>query len=141
MASSGDSSHRVGSQRVNPYAARSATACSMSVPHRQGLEKFGGNGPSSSGRKAAAAGLNPTMAGLRRTFAPWQKPPPRSAHLGANLAHPFENPNGATNILETSLLAMTPFVFPWTFGKMVGSRVPRWSGCDGWAQETRLARG
>jgi potassium-transporting ATPase potassium-binding subunit len=39
--------------------------------------------------------------------------------FGANYAHPFENPNGLTNILILWLLAMIPFAFAWTFGKMI----------------------
>jgi K+-transporting ATPase ATPase A chain len=38
----------------------------------------------------------------------------------ANSAHPFENPNPVTNILEIWLLLAIPFGFTWTFGKMVG---------------------
>jgi potassium-transporting ATPase potassium-binding subunit len=38
----------------------------------------------------------------------------------ANSAHPFENPNPITNILEIWLLLAIPFGFTWTFGKMVG---------------------
>jgi potassium-transporting ATPase potassium-binding subunit len=43
-------------------------------------------------------------------------------YFGANGAHPFENPNPITNVLELWLLAMIPFAFPWTFGKMIGSK-------------------
>ncbi len=39
--------------------------------------------------------------------------------FGANYAHPFENPNGLTNVLILWLLAMIPFAFAWTFGKMI----------------------
>src|SRR5262249_41814244 len=38
----------------------------------------------------------------------------------ANSAHPFENPNPITNILEIWLLLAIPFALPWTFGKMAG---------------------
>jgi K+-transporting ATPase ATPase A chain len=38
----------------------------------------------------------------------------------ANSAHPFENPNGFTNILEIYLLLVISFSLPRTFGKMVG---------------------
>jgi potassium-transporting ATPase potassium-binding subunit len=40
-------------------------------------------------------------------------------YFGANFAHPLENPNGLTNILVLWLLAMIPFAFAWTFGKMI----------------------
>jgi K+-transporting ATPase ATPase A chain len=40
-------------------------------------------------------------------------------YFGANYGHPFENPNGLTNILLLWLLAMIPFAFAWTFGKMI----------------------
>ncbi|MFF6955760.1 MULTISPECIES: potassium-transporting ATPase subunit KdpA [unclassified Streptomyces] len=38
----------------------------------------------------------------------------------ANSAHPFENPNGISNILEIYLLLVISFSLPRTFGKMVG---------------------
>jgi potassium-transporting ATPase potassium-binding subunit len=40
-------------------------------------------------------------------------------YFGANFAHPLENPNGLTNILALWLMAMIPFAFAWTFGKMI----------------------
>ncbi|WP_431041761.1 potassium-transporting ATPase subunit KdpA [Streptomyces sp. P1-3] len=39
----------------------------------------------------------------------------------ANSAHPFENPNGFSNLLTIFLLLVIPFSLPRTFGKMVGS--------------------
>ncbi len=39
----------------------------------------------------------------------------------ANSAHPFENPDGISNILEILLLLLIPFSLPRTFGRMVGS--------------------
>ncbi|GAQ64992.1 potassium-transporting ATPase subunit KdpA [Streptomyces scabiei] len=41
--------------------------------------------------------------------------------FNANSAHPFENPNGFTNLLEIFLLLLIPFSLPRTFGKMVGN--------------------
>ena len=38
----------------------------------------------------------------------------------ANSAHPFENPNPITNILQIWMLLAIPFAFPWMFGKMAG---------------------
>ena len=38
----------------------------------------------------------------------------------ANSAHPFENPNPITNMLQIWLLLAIPFAFPWMFGKMAG---------------------
>ncbi|MFI5528759.1 potassium-transporting ATPase subunit KdpA [Kitasatospora sp. NPDC051853] len=40
--------------------------------------------------------------------------------FNANSAHPFENPNGFSNVLEIFLLLVIPFALPRTFGKMVG---------------------
>jgi K+-transporting ATPase ATPase A chain len=40
----------------------------------------------------------------------------------ANSAHPFENPNPITNVLELWLILALPFAFPWMFGKMAGNR-------------------
>ncbi|MFF2064659.1 potassium-transporting ATPase subunit KdpA [Streptomyces sp. NPDC058200] len=40
----------------------------------------------------------------------------------ANSTHPFENPNGFTNWLETYLLLVIAFSLPRTFGTMVGDR-------------------
>ena len=42
-------------------------------------------------------------------------------YFNANYAHPNENPNPVTNILIIWLVAMIPFAFAWTFGKMIGS--------------------
>ncbi len=39
--------------------------------------------------------------------------------FNVNSAHPFENPNGFTNIFEIFLLLLIPFALPRTFGKMV----------------------
>ncbi len=38
----------------------------------------------------------------------------------ANGAHPFENPNGWTNLLGLFLILLIPLAFPFTFGRMVG---------------------
>ncbi|GAA2597729.1 potassium-transporting ATPase subunit KdpA [Streptomyces axinellae] len=42
-------------------------------------------------------------------------------YFNANSAHPFENPNGFTNLLEIFLLLVIPFSLPRAFGKMVGN--------------------
>lgn len=39
----------------------------------------------------------------------------------ANSAHPFENPNGFTNLFEIFLILLIPFCLTRTFGRMVGS--------------------
>jgi potassium-transporting ATPase potassium-binding subunit len=41
--------------------------------------------------------------------------------FNANSAHPFENPNPLSNILETFLLLVIPVALTRTFGRMVGS--------------------
>jgi K+-transporting ATPase ATPase A chain len=45
----------------------------------------------------------------------------------ANAAHPFENPNALTNILEIFLLLVIPFALPRTFGTMLGDRRQGWA--------------
>lgn len=40
--------------------------------------------------------------------------------FNANSAHPFENPNGLTNIFQIVLMLAIPFSLPRTFGRMVG---------------------
>ncbi len=40
--------------------------------------------------------------------------------FNANSAHPFENPNGFTNLLEVFLLLAIPVSLPRTFGRIVG---------------------
>ena len=40
--------------------------------------------------------------------------------FNANSAHPFENPTGATNLLQILLILMIPFSLPRAFGRMVG---------------------
>ena len=42
--------------------------------------------------------------------------------FNANSAHPFENPNGFTNLFEIWLMLLIPFSLAWTFGVMVGRR-------------------
>ncbi|MGV4926147.1 potassium-transporting ATPase subunit KdpA [Streptomyces sp. BHT-5-2] len=42
-------------------------------------------------------------------------------YFNANSAHPFENPNGLSNLLEIFLLLVIPFSLPRTFGRIVGS--------------------
>ncbi|MER7409310.1 MULTISPECIES: potassium-transporting ATPase subunit KdpA [Streptomyces] len=39
----------------------------------------------------------------------------------ANSSHPFENPNGFSNLLEIFLILLIPLSLPRTFGRMVGS--------------------
>src|SRR5438046_6478722 len=40
--------------------------------------------------------------------------------FGANSAHPFENPNGFTNLLEVIFLLAVPLSFPMACGKVRG---------------------
>jgi potassium-transporting ATPase potassium-binding subunit len=42
-------------------------------------------------------------------------------YFGANFGHPLQNPDGLTNMLLVWLMAMIPFAFAWTFGKMIKS--------------------
>jgi K+-transporting ATPase ATPase A chain len=42
--------------------------------------------------------------------------------FGANSAHPFENPNGITNLLQLWLILAIPFSLAFTFGKMARDR-------------------
>ncbi len=42
-------------------------------------------------------------------------------YFNANSAHPFENPNGLSNLLEIFLILLIPFALTRTFGQMVGS--------------------
>ncbi|MET7713207.1 potassium-transporting ATPase subunit KdpA [Streptomyces sp. NPDC005407] len=42
-------------------------------------------------------------------------------YFNANSAHPFENPNGFTNLFEIFLILLIPFALTRTFGTMVGS--------------------
>jgi K+-transporting ATPase ATPase A chain len=41
-------------------------------------------------------------------------------YFGANSAHPFENPNGLTNVYEIMLILVIPLAFPIAYGKLVG---------------------
>jgi K+-transporting ATPase ATPase A chain len=41
-------------------------------------------------------------------------------YFNANSAHPFENPQAWTNLVEVFLMLVIPFSLPRTFGKMVG---------------------
>ncbi|GAA0625832.1 potassium-transporting ATPase subunit KdpA [Streptomyces crystallinus] len=42
-------------------------------------------------------------------------------YFNANSAHPFENPDGFTNLFEVFLILVIPFALTRTFGRMVGS--------------------
>jgi len=42
-------------------------------------------------------------------------------YFGANSAHPFENPNGLTNIYEIILILVIPLAFPIAYAKLVGT--------------------
>ncbi|WP_299539837.1 potassium-transporting ATPase subunit KdpA [uncultured Streptomyces sp.] len=42
-------------------------------------------------------------------------------YFNANSAHPFENPNGFSNLFEVFLILLVPFAMTRTFGRMVGS--------------------
>jgi K+-transporting ATPase ATPase A chain len=41
-------------------------------------------------------------------------------YYGANSAHPFENPNGLSNMYEIILILVIPIAFPIAYGKLVG---------------------
>ena len=78
----------------------------------------------------------------------------------ANSSHPFENPNGWTNLLEIYCLLVIGFALPRTFGKMVGSNkqgyaivtvmatiwvasasIITWFEARGWGTATAVAKG
>ncbi|WP_030678094.1 potassium-transporting ATPase subunit KdpA [Streptomyces rimosus] len=42
-------------------------------------------------------------------------------YFNANSAHPFENPNGFTNLFEIFLILVIPFALTRTFGRLVGN--------------------
>ena len=48
-------------------------------------------------------------------------------YFNANSAHPFENPNALTNLLEVFLLLVVPFALTRTYGLMVGDRRQGWA--------------
>lgn len=43
-------------------------------------------------------------------------------HFGANSAHPFENPNGVTNLIHILLMLMLCTGLPFTYSRMVGNK-------------------
>jgi K+-transporting ATPase ATPase A chain len=46
--------------------------------------------------------------------------------FGANSTHPFENPNGITNVAEIYLMLAIPFALTFTFGKMARDKKQGW---------------
>jgi K+-transporting ATPase ATPase A chain len=46
--------------------------------------------------------------------------------FGSNSSHPFENPNGVTNLIELWLILAIPFAFPFAFGKMARDQKQGW---------------
>lgn len=47
--------------------------------------------------------------------------------LNANAAHPFENPNGFTNLLEMFLILLIPFALTYTFGRFAKNQRQGWA--------------
>ncbi len=47
--------------------------------------------------------------------------------FNANSAHPFENPNGVTNLLQLWLILALPFAFTYAFGKLVHDQKQGWA--------------
>jgi K+-transporting ATPase ATPase A chain len=48
-------------------------------------------------------------------------------YFNANSAHPFENPNAFTNLVEVFLLLLIPFALTRTYGILVGDRRQGWA--------------
>ncbi len=46
--------------------------------------------------------------------------------FNANSAHPFENPNGFTNLLQIAALLLIPFALTYAFGRMVKDQKQGW---------------
>ncbi len=47
--------------------------------------------------------------------------------LNANAAHPFENPNGFTNLLELFAILLIPFALTYTFGRFAKNQRQGWA--------------
>ena len=47
--------------------------------------------------------------------------------LNANSAHPFENPNGFTNLMQIFLLLLIPFALTYTFGRFAKNQKQGWA--------------
>jgi K+-transporting ATPase ATPase A chain len=47
-------------------------------------------------------------------------------YFGANSSHPFENPNGVSNLAEMWLILAIPFALTYTFGKMARDKKQGW---------------
>jgi K+-transporting ATPase ATPase A chain len=47
--------------------------------------------------------------------------------LNANATHPFENPNGFTNLLEMFAILLIPFAFTYTFGRFARNQKQGWA--------------
>jgi K+-transporting ATPase ATPase A chain len=47
-------------------------------------------------------------------------------YFGANSAHPFENPNGVTDLIQLWLILAIPFSLTYTFGKMARDQKQGW---------------
>jgi len=65
--------------------------------------------------------------------------------LNANSAHPFENPNGVTNLLQIVLILAIPFALTYTFGTLAKNRRQGWVVFGAmfalWAGSVALATG
>jgi K+-transporting ATPase ATPase A chain len=65
--------------------------------------------------------------------------------FNANSAHPFENPNGFTNLLQMALILVIPFALTYTFGTLAKNRRQGWAVFAAmfllWAGSAALATG
>jgi len=65
--------------------------------------------------------------------------------FNANSAHPFENPNGLTNLLQIVLILVIPFALTYTFGTLAKNRRQGWVVFGAmfllWAGSAALATG
>ena len=63
----------------------------------------------------------------------------------ANSAHPFENPNGFTNLVQMALILIIPFALTYTFGTLAKNRRQGWAVFAAmfvlWAGSAALAMG
>ncbi len=47
-------------------------------------------------------------------------------YVNANSSHPFENPNGLTNLLQMATILLIPFALTYAFGRWAGDQKQGW---------------
>ena len=109
--------------RPGPAAARrsSGRSCCCSAASSRTSRRRPRSRRSPAGRRSIQGGLVASQEAIKELGTNG------GGYFNANSAHPFENPNAFTNLVEIFLLLVIPFSLPRTYGILVGDRRQGWA--------------